>query len=124
MADWIKYWPVFLFVLNFLGIWVGWSVRKGVATQEDLKAHAAEMREELDEHSDKTNSIIQDVQRRLTHVEASIQHGPSDDDLKRLHERLDDVSGEMKTLSGQFTGAIEQLRMLNQFLLEGGGKTK
>jgi predicted nuclease with TOPRIM domain len=124
MEQLLKYWPVLLFVLNFLGIWVGWSVRKGVATQEDLKAHATEIRKELDDHSDETNRIMQDVQRRLTHVEASIQHGPSDDDLKRLHERLDDVSGEMKTLSGQFTGAIEQLRMLNQFLLEGGGKAK
>lgn len=120
MAEWFKYWPIFLFILNFLGLWVGWSVRKGVATQEDLNAHAETTRLELDQHSEETNKLIRTIERRITHVEARIDHGPKDSDLIRLHERLDEVDGELKNLTGQFSGVRDLLQTLHQFLLDEG----
>lgn len=116
----LKYWPVLLFVLNFLGIWVGWSVRKGVATQEDLKSHAETTRKQLDDHSGETNRMISAVQQRLTHLEARIEHGPSEDDLRRLHARLDDLNGGLAKLTGEFSGVRSTLELLHEFLLEEG----
>lgn len=111
MDEVLKYWPIYLFVLNGLSIWIGWSVRKGVVTHDDLKKHA-----------DETASAIKTMSDRVTHLEARIEHGPSEADLVRLHERLDVVSGQLSTLVGEFSGVRSNLELLHEFLLKRGNE--
>lgn len=104
-----KYWPVLLFFINGFAVWVSWSVRKGVATQEDLKIHA-----------DATSRALKELEGRMTHMEARIEHGPSEDDLLRLHSRLDSLGGDLQRLVGEFSGVRQTLQLLHEFLLEEG----
>lgn len=104
-----KYWPVLLFIINGFAVWITWSVRKGVATQDDLRHHA-----------EATGKALKDLDARMTHIEARIEHGPSEDDLLRLHARLDTLTTEVSKLVGEFSGTRRTLEMLQQFLLDEG----
>lgn len=56
---------------------------------------------------------------RLARVEQDVLHAPTDDDMKRLHERIDSVAGTLKGLEGQFTGANHTLQLIHSYMLKG-----
>lgn len=41
-------------------------------------------------------------------------------DMAELHEKINCVSGDMKALSGEFTGVRNLLMMLNEYMVKGG----
>jgi hypothetical protein len=41
-------------------------------------------------------------------------------DLAELHEKINSVSGDMKTLSGEFSAVRNLLMMLNEYMVKGG----
>lgn len=65
---------------------------------------------------------LDDQARKLAALERDIIHAPSDDDIKRIHARIDEVGGSIKRLEGEFSGANHMLHTIHQFLLNGGGK--
>ncbi len=54
---------------------------------------------------------------RLTAVERDIKHGPTHDDLKRIHSRLDKVCEDFSALSGELKGKGHTLDLIHEFLL-------
>ena len=60
---------------------------------------------------------LDDYGERLARLEQDARHAPSHDDLKRVHQRLDTVSGELKQLNGEFAGARRTLELIHEFLL-------
>ncbi len=54
---------------------------------------------------------------RLTAIERDIQHGPTHDDLKRIHSRLDKVCEDFSALSGELKGKGHTLDLIHEFLL-------
>lgn len=54
---------------------------------------------------------------RLTALETSIKHGPTHDDLKRIHTRLDKVCEDFSALSGELKGKGHTLDLIHEFLL-------
>ena len=58
-------------------------------------ARIRRMEDEIDARLDK-------AEQRLTKVEGDIEHGPSRDDLKRIHERVDDTAREVHEMTGEF----------------------
>lgn len=57
---------------------------------------------------------------RLTRVESDLKHAPTDEDIKRLHSRIDDLAGAMKELGGEFKGANHTLQLIHSFMLQQG----
>ncbi len=54
---------------------------------------------------------------RLTAIERDIKHGPTHDDLKRIHSRLDKVCEDFSALSGELKGKGHTLDLIHEFLL-------
>lgn len=54
---------------------------------------------------------------RLTVLETSQKHGPTHDDLKRIHARLDKVCEDFSSLSGELKGKGHTLDLIHEFLL-------
>lgn len=59
---------------------------------------------------------------RLSTLEAAVNLGPTHDDLKRLHARMDEISNELHLLTGEFRVASRTLNMIQEHLLRGGGE--
>ncbi|MBS0354054.1 MAG: hypothetical protein JSR83_09160 [Proteobacteria bacterium] len=59
---------------------------------------------------------------RLTVLERDIKHGPTHEDLKRIHSRLDKVCEDVSTLSGEWKGKGHTLDLLHEYLLKEGRK--
>ena len=85
--------------VNLLAVvWLGLAARNKV-TKDALDAKLAA-------HSD-----------RLTAIERDIKHGPTHDDLKRIHSRLDKVCEDFSALSGELKGKGHTLDLIHEFLL-------
>lgn len=90
-----------------IGIYVWISNRQRV-TVERINQLERDVDSRLDIHSD-----------RLTRVEVSAGAAPTHDDLKRLHQRLDSVNGELQNLTGQFKTTNNTLILIHEYLLNG-----
>jgi septation ring formation regulator EzrA len=66
---------------------------------------------------DRLDSRVTQIAERVTLVENDLRHLPTQDDIKRLHERMDCVSAEMKEIKGEFSTARRTLDMIHEHLL-------
>lgn len=101
----------FLFqVLTFLmtggiGIYVYLS-NKDKVTNDRIGKLEEDLDEKLDGHAERIASL----------ESSAIRHK----DMAELHEKINSVSGDMKTLAGEFTGVRNLLMMLNEYMVKGG----
>lgn len=101
----------FLFqVLTFLmtggiGIYVYLS-NKDKVTNDRIGKLEEDLDEKLDGHGERIASL----------ESSAIRHK----DLAELHEKINSVSGDVKTLAGEFTGVRNLLMMLNEYMVKGG----
>ena len=56
---------------------------------------------------------------RLSKVEVELESLPGHDDLGKIYDRINTMAEELKTLSGEFSGAKHTLNLLHQYLLQG-----
>jgi hypothetical protein len=98
MAEYLKYWPVALFVLNIVILWAQWSVRHAFATKDDLAAAVAPVRTEL-----------QGQERRMSALEAELKHAPTHADLEAIRSGLVSVQTHVAGLSENVRGVNETL---------------
>lgn len=54
---------------------------------------------------------------RVTVAEQNIKNGPDHDDIKSIYNRMENISGELKKLVGEFEGVNHTLQLLHQHLL-------
>lgn len=54
---------------------------------------------------------------RVTVAEQVIENGPDHDDIKLIYQRMDEISGELKQLVGEFRGVNHTLQLLHEHLL-------
>lgn len=57
---------------------------------------------------------------RLSKVEGALNDVPGHDDLAKIYERINRLAEQMNGLAGEFSEARHTLRLLHQFLLQGG----
>ncbi len=76
-------------------------------------------------------STITEIDRRLIHVETSLQnrpqcsqHGEHMASMKALHARLDIISSKVDRISGHLEGVGRAVDLMNQFLIEQGGNKR
>lgn len=64
--------------------------------------------------------LVSDHRERIGRLEATVNQGPSHEDLADLHERITDLGQSVSTLAGEFKGANHTLELIHSFLLNGG----
>jgi hypothetical protein len=116
-----------LSIVNTVVIWAvaiyTWQANRNRVTGEritslqgSLNAHMASLRSDMDTRMD-------DHASRLVRVEKDLQHAPTHDDLKRLHARIDDLAGGIRSLEGEFKGANHTLQLIHGHLLNQKGNS-
>lgn len=105
---WLDFaWKVLITVLNFAGwIWMYLANRDKV-TNSRISSLENNMDMRLDDHGS-----------RLTTLESDIRHGPTHNDLGRLHARIDEVNGALKGLQGESKAQTRILNMVYESLID------
>lgn len=57
---------------------------------------------------------------RITKLETRAENSPTHDDLKSIHEKVNQVNTNISTLSGEFSGVRNLLNTIHHHLLENG----
>lgn len=71
-----------------------------------------EMRSDVDDRLD-LNA------QQLARLEEAGRHAMTRSDLGRIHQRIDEVSAEMREMKGKFAGASNTLDLIHKHLLQG-----
>lgn len=103
------WWKVFITVINMgIGAYLFWE-RHSDGTTRRIAAMETDLDTRMDNHAS-----------RLARVESRIETLPNHNDLTALHERINEVSKNIHTLTGEMTGAKTTLGLIHQYLLNGG----
>lgn len=94
--SWIKTlpWPLLLFVLNAVMVWIGWSFNRKFATKDDLTAMTAN-------HDA--------LKERVARVEYDVGHLPSKDDLHAVKLELTEIVGELREARADYRNILSLL---------------
>lgn len=68
-------------------------------------------------HKTEVNERLQEIGDRMTVAEQKIVHAPDDTDLERIYDRMNQVSGEVKGLVGEFQAVRRTLELMHQHML-------
>ncbi len=105
------WWKVSITLMNAgMGLYL-YLVNRNRVTNERIGTLQTNVDLRLDNHTE-----------RLARLEQDVRHAPTHDDLKRLHARIDEMTGSMRRLEGEFSGANHTLSLIHEHLLNGGGK--
>ena len=66
---------------------------------------------------DSVDERLDDHDRRLTRIEGAVEHGPTREDLGRIHTRIDEAQAVLARIEGEFHAAKGTLDLIHQFLL-------
>ncbi|MDT8428506.1 MAG: DUF2730 family protein [Pseudomonadales bacterium] len=64
------------------------------------------------------------IDRRLDGIEGEIKHLPGHNDLAEIYRKVNDVDKTLSKLSGELTGINRTLNLINDYLLNQGGKNR
>jgi len=74
--------------------------------------------------SDRNNQDIQGIKRHVDgldkeviQLKADIAHLPNHQDMGEIHEKINDVAGDLSHMRGKIEGIDHSLKMLNEYLL-------
>ncbi|MDP2830180.1 MAG: DUF2730 family protein [Sulfuricellaceae bacterium] len=103
------WWKTAITVINMgIGAYLFWE-RHNDVTQRRIDTLETDLDGRMDNHA-----------MRLSRVESRIEMLPSHEDLSDLHERINEVSKAVHTLSGEMSGIKTTLGLIHQHLLNGG----
>lgn len=63
------------------------------------------------------DSQLTTLANRVTIAEQQIAHAPDDTDLERIYDRMNQVSGEVKGLVGEFQAVRRTLELMHEHML-------
>lgn len=90
-----------------IGIYV-WISNRNRVTNERISSMERNVDDRLDIYAD-----------RLARLEQKVESGPSHDDIKRLHQRIDNIDSGLARLDGQFSGTKHTVDLIYEYLLKG-----
>lgn len=102
-------------ILQFLltagvGFYVYMS-NKDKVTNERISKIEKTIDEKLDQHGE-----------RISKLEVHTQQAPTHKDLADIHEKINEVSGCVSRIEGEFVGSKHTLHLIHDFLMKGGRK--
>jgi len=89
-----------------VGLYV-WIVNRTRVNAARIRKLEDDIDSRLDDHGD-----------RITAVEAAVEHGPSREDLSRIHARLDEVASVVARIEGENKATARNVALIHQHLLE------
>ncbi|SCM75427.1 conserved hypothetical protein [uncultured Pleomorphomonas sp.] len=107
MDEVMRYWPVVAFAFGLALTIAGWAIRKGLASQDELRAEAgtrARADAEIDE--------------RLSRLETEMDHIPNKESLHRVDLTLTELRGEIQVLTERLKPVAAISDRLQEFLIE------
>lgn len=95
----LKYWPIILFALNFLALWVAWSARRVIPNKEEIEKRLAEQ------------------DKAIIRLEEAMKRAPTHSDIKELSSRIEALHGDLQSVVGSLTGIRRAVDLMNEYLL-------
>ncbi len=122
------YWDIAQFAMTgVVGIYVYLSTRAQVRREALSK-----LEDDIDGHLDKINGRLGKIEAhtayaptpsmcaathsRIAVLEEAVRRGPNDDDIKRLHARVDDAAQGLAALRGELSGITRLLTTIDGYL--------
>lgn len=100
LKDW---WPVILVVMNFLGMWIMWSMSKKFMTREDCSKCAGGI-----------GDRVATLEKQKTCVDIKLDSLPQVETLHEISLRQEQLSGEIAALKATIDGLKELLKRLER----------
>lgn len=99
-----------LILLGFiiLGIYTWWTTRNQVTAAAIAKV----------------NDRVGDNETRIRDVEKQLEHLPTHEHLGDIHEKVNAVAGTMREIKGELGAISRHLTLMNDYLLNAGGRIK
>ena len=88
-------------------------------TGKSIKSLKDETVKNIEKMKDEVDDRLGQNAAQLARLEEAGKHTPTHDDLKRIHQRIDDVSGSIAHLQGEFSGAKNTLNLIHEYLMKG-----
>lgn len=111
---WRLVFEVFLFVWN-LGVsgwlWLGRSHKATLKRIDEVEANFGERFSTYEQRC-----LVK--HERITRLESQIGEMPSHDDLGRIYDRINAVSGDVREMKGTLEGTAKSVDRLHRYLLE------
>jgi hypothetical protein len=122
------YWDIAQFAMTgAVGLYVYFAQREQVRREalskleDDIDGHLASIQRRLgaiEAHVQYAPSpaTYAATHSRIAVLEESVRRGPSDDDIKRLHARVDDAAQGLAALRGELSGVTRLLTAIDGYL--------
>ena len=122
------YWDIAQFALTgIVGLYVYFSQRAQVRREalskleDDIDGHLDAIQKRLgkiESHVEysPTPAMYAATSARLAVLEEAVRRGPSDEDIKRLHARVDDAAQGLAALRGELSGIARLLTTIDGYL--------
>jgi hypothetical protein len=111
-------------IINTLVIWAAaiytFLANRNRVTNERITSLQGSLTRNIDSLRADVDRRLDTHAERLTRVESDLKHAPTDEDIKRLHARIDDMAGSLGELSGEFKGANHTLQLIHAYMLQWG----
>lgn len=113
-----KFWLEVLILLSNVILWA-WALnnRKHTATNERLETMRTALTERIDDSETAIETRLDAHSVQLKALETHRENAPSVSDIKRLHERIDELSNGIHGLTGEFSGVSKTVGLLHEYLL-------
>ena len=66
------------------------------------------------------NVRIDTIDHAVKHIQADVEHLPNYHEIGTVHEKINDVAGQVKAIDGQLTGINHTLQLINEYLIKEG----
>lgn len=93
-----------------------WFMNRERATRQEIEAVKASVQQEVSARA-RSNGELRD---RIKSLEVALPHMPSQESFHQMGIRLEQVHGDMNTLSERIKGMSGQLDTINNFLMKQG----
>lgn len=104
---------IWLQVINMLATF-GVGIYVWISTQDKVT------NKRISDLEEKVDTRIDCYAERIARVEQDLQHGPSHDDIKRIHARIDAVDQRLSRIEGEFKSQVDLLRLILNRITEKG----
>ncbi|MEP9402051.1 DUF2730 family protein [Sphingomonas silueang] len=106
---WISIVALALTAINVVWSWVVQSRSAAASKLAEVVAKVAEVECDVEDHG-----------RRIQSVESDLKHLPSRQEIADLKLQLAEISGHLRVVESEMTGAVRAIRRFEDHLIEGG----
>ncbi|WP_238121973.1 MULTISPECIES: DUF2730 family protein [unclassified Xanthobacter] len=99
--------------------WLLWAAKKGLASQDDVRAEAAARAKDIKRLEDDVGGKIGEIDRRTLRIEADLEHLPTAKDMADLRQEVARIAGSMEGSQRELTSISRALTRVEDRLIKG-----